>query len=348
MRIAPGIGAVNWLRILWLGWVVASFAASAAEGRATLFGAENAPARIVVWGSTDLEELRPALEGFLARNPGVSIAYHDMPSTSVYEEIRAGRTPPPDLAISSAADLQVKLVNDGFALEHRLPQDVELPGWASWRNQAFGISVEPAVMVFHRSLGGLGPLPQSRAELIQMLAKHEALLDGKVATYDLEKSGLGYLFASQDALYSTTFATLAQALGRAHVRLFCCSGDILDEIEKGTVLVGYNLLGSYAFARKQHGAPIEIVLPDDYTLILSRVALIPRGARRPDLSGALLDFLLSPEVQKQSRSLARYHPEAVTASHPIMLNPSLLVYLDPMKRSRFIKAWRILVGAQAR
>ncbi|HMO29935.1 ABC transporter substrate-binding protein [Enterovirga sp.] len=339
---------MNWLRFLWVGLLLASAAVRADEDPVTRIGASDASARIVVWGSTDLDELRPVLEAFLARNPTVSIVYHSVQSARLYERIRAGRTAPPDLAISSAADLQIKLVNDGFALEHRPPDGVELPAWASWRSQAFGISIEPAVMVFHQSLAALGPLPQSRAELIQMLARHTALLDGKVATYDIEQSGLGYLFASQDSLYSTTFTTLAQALGRAHVRLFCCTGDILDEIGKARMLIGYNLLGSYAFARKQAGAPIEIVLPDDYTLILSRVALIPRGAARPDLSGALLDFLLSPEVQRQSQSLARYHPEAVTASHPIMLNPSLLVYLDPVKRSRFIKAWRSLVEAAAR
>lgn len=95
-------------------------------------------------------------------------------------------------------------------------------------------------------------------------------------------------------------------LGRAHVRLYCCSGEILDGIEKKALLVGYNVLGSYALARKQRGAPIEIVLPEDYTLVLSRVALIPRAARRPDLSEAFLNYLLSPDVQKafeQSRAI---------------------------------------------
>ena len=42
-------------------------------------------------------------------------------------------------------------------------------------------------------------------------------------------------------------------------RVLEASGEILDEIEKQTLLVGYNVLGSYALARKQRGAPIEIV-----------------------------------------------------------------------------------------
>lgn len=339
---------MRWQRLLWTIFVVTMVGAAAAADKVTRFGPTNAAAQLVIWGSTDLDELRPAIEGFLAQKPNVAILYHDLQSTVLYEQIRAGTPPAPDLAISSAADLQIKLVNDGFARDHKLARDITLPPWASWRSQAFGISVEPAVIVFHESLKQVGPLPRSRADLIRMLAKHSALLDGRVATYDLDLSGLGYLFASHDSLYSTSYTILMQALGRAHARLYCCSGEMLDEIEKQTVLVGYNLLGSYALARKQRGAPIEIVLPDDYTLVLSRVALIPRTASLPDLSGAFLNYLLSPELQKRLANLEQYNSAPASAGHPIVLNPSLLVHLDPVKRTKFIRAWRGLIGADLR
>jgi ABC-type Fe3+ transport system substrate-binding protein len=51
-------------------------------------------------------------------------------------------------------------------------------------------------------------------------------------------------------------------------------------IEQGEVLIAYiayNVLGSYAQARASGGAPIGIVQPRDYTLIMSRVAVIPPG-----------------------------------------------------------------------
>uniref|UniRef100_A0A9E8CNJ2 Uncharacterized protein n=1 Tax=Bosea sp. NBC_00436 TaxID=2969620 RepID=A0A9E8CNJ2_9HYPH len=38
----------------------------------------------------------------------------------------------------------------------------------------------------------------------------------------------------------------------------------------------------------------------------------------------------------------------MTVAHPILLNPSLLVYLDPVKRAKFIKARRGLIGAMNR
>lgn len=339
---------MNWLGFLSAGLALLAADAGLAAERIARFGPDKAAAELVVWGATDLEELRPAIEGFLAQRPNVSIVYHDMQSTVLYQQIRSGQPNAPDMVISSAADLQIKLANDGFARDHKLAKTVSLPAWASWRNQVFGISVEPAVIVLHQSLSRLGPLPRSRPDLIHLLAKHSTELEGRVATYDLDQSGLGYLFASHDSLYSTNYTTLTQILGRAHARLFCCTGDMLDAIEKETVLVGYNLLGSYALARKQRGAPIEIVLPADYTLVLSRTALIPRTAKRPDLSGAFLDYLLSPESQKRFGTLDRYGATTLTATHPIVLNPSLLLYLDPVKRTKFIKTWRELIGDKAR
>lgn len=79
--------------------------------------------------------------------------------------------------------------------------------------------------------------------------------------------------------------------------------------------------------------------------MLSRVALIPRGAKRPDLGGAFLDFLLSPDVRERLTNLDHFRASSTITSHPIPLNPTLLVFLDPMKRARFIKVWKVLIGA---
>jgi two-component system sensor histidine kinase TctE len=285
-----------------------------------------------------------------------------MLSRDLYDALRAGLAAPPDLAISSAADLQVKLVNDGLALEHQSSATAQLPAWANWRNQAFGITAEPAVIVYSSKLAAESALPRSRQALIQLIQDDADALQGRLASYDIATSGVGYLFASHDSLYSSTFTTLMQSFGRVGIRLYCCTGDMLDAIERGDVLIGYNLLGSYALSRKMRGSPIEIVMPEDYTLWLSRVALIPRGATHPDLGRLLLDYLLSAEGQSRlgtqtvMGSLAA--PARDTAqvpgilsgvnvqAQPIALNPSLLVFLDHMKQERFIRSWRALIAVE--
>ncbi|WP_165350006.1 MULTISPECIES: ABC transporter substrate-binding protein [unclassified Mesorhizobium] len=318
------------------------WATASAADVVTRFGPQDASSHLVIWGSTDLQELKPVIESFLNLHPNMSITYSDLQSADLYNRIRAGRPTSPDLTISTAADLQIKLVNDGFAHEHFLSSAAS-PRWPSWRNAAFAISAEPAVTVYNVGLSALGPPPQSREQLAQFIDRNREKLRGRVATYDIGLSGLGYLFATQDSIHSNTYTALVQSLGRADVALHCCSGEMLDKVEKGDVLIAYNVLGSYALARKQRGAPIEIVLPADYTLVLSRVAMIPREAKRPDLGGAFLDFLLAPKIQARFASLESYRPADSIPSQPIALDASLLVFLDPIKRARFIKAWQALI-----
>jgi ABC-type Fe3+ transport system substrate-binding protein len=115
------------------------------------------------------------------------------------------------------------------------------------------------------------------------------------------------------------------------------------------VSLAYNVLGSYARARAEAGAPITIVQPEDYTLVMSRVAAIPRAARNATLAKAFLDYLLSDGGQAVVAGPSRLQailpaseqpqPTRAGSDHPIELGPSLLVFLDPMKRKRFLDDW---------
>ena len=95
------------------------------------------------------------------------------------------------------------------------------------------------------------------------------------------------------------------------------------------------------------GAPLAIVRPDDYTLVVSRAAIIPKIARRPDLAGLFLDYVLSVHGQtllrdktgmlSTRRGLDMKH--AVPNARPVELGVGLLVYLDELKKSHFLRTW---------
>ena len=127
----------------------------------------------------------------------------------------------------------------------------------------------------------------------------------RVATYDIARAGVGFLFATQDLLLANQFWRLTIALGETTARLFATSAEVLDAIERDEALIGYNVLGSYALARQQAGAPIGIVLPRDYTLWMSRVVVIPRAAAEPVAAKLFVDYLLSPRGQADGRGDTR-------------------------------------------
>ncbi len=317
--------------------------------------------RLRIHSATDRQAIEPLVIDFQRIHPDVTVEYQDMDTADLYADALAGpaREPAavkPDLLISSAADLQVKLVNDGYTQPHRSALTDGLPDWANWRDEAFGFTFEPAVIAYNRDLLPADQVPRSRPALIRLLKENPARFSRRVATYDTAASGIGYLLAAHDDLLFSQFWQLVAVMGNAQARLACCSGEILDMVERGEVLIAYNVLGSYARARAAAGAPIGIVVPEDYTLVISRVAVIPRTAPRPQLAGQFIDYLLSPRGQevvagrsalyaissgiKREASASGLRSSTAAPLHPIALSPALLVFLDRLKRERFLQQWQ--------
>lgn len=313
--------------------------------------------RLLIHSATDRPIMEPLLDDFQSLHPEVAISFRDLGTTELYLSVvepEHGVTP--DIAISSAMDLQAKLVNDGWTQAHVSRETLREPDWANWRNEAFGFTLEPAVIVYARDRLAEGEVPRSRPELLRLLRSDPERFRGRVATYDIARSGVGYLFATQDSVFYSQFWQLTLALGEAGVRLLPTTGDALQAIERGEVLVGYNLLGSYARARAQAGAAIGIVEPRDYTLVMARVVVIPRLARQPVLARQFVDYLLSPRGQAivgatpglkpllpAATPPGAPTPEAADVAQPIALGPALLVFLDQQKRQRFLADWTAAV-----
>ncbi len=312
-----------------------------------------------VHGSTDTWAMRPVIEDFLKIRPQLTVRYEENVANKLNERFLSAAergVVKADLLVSSAMDLQVKLVNDGYARPHYSEVAWWLPAWANWRDRAFGFTFEPAVIVYDPARLAPHEAPRTRFDLIRLLREQPERFRGRVGTYDIVDSGVGYLFATQDSLQSSTFGRLIESFGRTRVQLACCTLALFEAIERGELLIGYNLLGSYARARIEAGSRLRMVLPEDYTLVLSRVALIPKAAPDPGLGGDFLDYLLTVRGQSvlaQSSSLYAIHP-AVTGEgtadglrrvtngplRPIDLGPGLLVFLDSMQRQRFTQEWR--------
>jgi len=316
--------------------------------------------RLAIAGTTDTALFAPFIAAFQASNPNIAITYQETDSIALFQGFLAGTLDPaPDLLISSASDLQLKLANDGHALSHASPWLAQLPSWAQWRGEVIGFTYEPAVIIYNPTLLPPGTQPRTHRELAELLEREPAKFTDRVATYDIARSGVGYLLASQDQQISSHFWRLAAALGRVEARLSDSSPEILDNVANGTLALGYNVLGSYAFARQAEGAPIGIVVPNDYVLVLTRSLLIPRRAANPDLARAFVDFALSPAGQGIAAggsalgavmpsspglwTMERISTMGQGVVQPIALSPVLMVALDPQRRSGFLAAWQRIV-----
>jgi two-component system sensor histidine kinase TctE len=303
----------------------------------------------------------PVATGVVLAKFFVTVVYEETDSLPLYDRYLAGAmSPKPDLLVSSASDLQIKLANDGYAMAYDSPWLAGLPNWAHWRNEVFGFTFEPAVIIYNPERISEAEVPRTHLTLAELLETRTDEFRGAIATYDIAVSGVGYLLAAQDQVISSNFWRLAAAFGRVNAQFSGSSPAILNGVADGSLALGYNVLGSYAFARKAAGVNIEIVVPDDYVLVLTRSMLIPRDAPFPELGKAFIDFALSPSGQAvaagqtalgslMSGTQGEWTSEAIAARgrgviQPIPLGPALLVSLDQQRRKRFLDTWGEIVS----
>jgi iron(III) transport system substrate-binding protein len=335
--------------------LVASSVAIPAVGAAPSGAAAR---RVRVLSTTDRHTVQPLIDDFERRHPGLQVEYVELGSLALYERFvqeREGAPERADVLWSSAMDLQIKLVNDGYALRYETPHAPQLPKWAIWKHEAYGIAYEPVGIAVHSPLLAAAEVPRTHTALASLLLADLARWQGRAATYDIAQAGLGFLIAAQDAMATPRSWDLAQALGRCGANLHADTQSMLERVAAGSALLAYNVLGSYAeaFARKR--PEIAVSYFEDYTLVVSRVAFIARTA--PNLAGARLwlDYLLSAPGQQllaasgglygvradaaQARSAAALEPRLGRALRPIALGPGLLAHLDRSRRQAFLKRW---------
>ena len=304
-----------------------------------LFKGETPVQTLRVLSSTDTGFFSPIIQSFLAANPDWNVEYL-VTGTADISAILQQSPQSYDVVISSAMDLQVKLVNDGFAL--KLPS-ISHPDWAQWRQSLFAFTSEPATIVVNRSAFRGKSIPANRQELIRALREAPEVFDGKLGTYDVRSSGVGYLFATQDARASETFWRLMEVMGGLKLRLYCCSGDMIDHVASGELLVAYNVLGSYAAARQLQDDRFEIILPSDFPTTMMRTGFVSKETKHPVAAERFVRHLVEGRyfatgLNTSSLPQLGLYPEGRNPT-VIPLEPALMTYLDKLKRGTFIQEW---------
>ena len=159
--------------------------------------ADEAREQLNIVSTTEELEVVDLLADFRARYPDIETIYSKINSNDIYNHIV---DPSPsgeasgDVIWSSAMDLQVKLVNDGYAQPYVSKEIAHIPEWAIWKDEAYAITAEPIVIVYNKNLVAESDIPQTRAELTNLLSKKPDTYRGKIASYDPEQSGTGFLF----------------------------------------------------------------------------------------------------------------------------------------------------------
>ena len=315
--------------------------------------------RLVIYSTTDAGIAKFLIADFRAMYPRIDITYEDLNSTVLYHRFVAetqlgGESA--DVLWSSAMDQQAALVDSGYTMTYDSPEKANFPEWASWKNQAFATTYEPIVVAYNKKLLPAGEVPQTHADLARLLNSDPTRFKGKVVSYDIEKSGLGFFLATQDVAVSPAFWDVARALGKAAVRLDLTTDAMARRVASGQVLVGYNLLGAYTVAQAQKNPSLGYVFPKDYTLVMSRIIVINKKAAHPNAAKLWVDYTLSKRGQaviansahlyalrddvEGEFTAARLRQRLGGSLRPIAVGPGLIGYLNNQNYRDFILQWR--------
>jgi iron(III) transport system substrate-binding protein len=333
---------------------------------AQTIAAANKEGKVVIYSALDTKAAQPLIKDFSALYPNVKVEYNDMNSTEMYNRFiaeAASGQGSADVMWSSAMDLQVKLVDDGQALTYASPEASKLPGWAVYKNQAYGTTYEPAVFIYNKRLVSADEVPQDHAAFAKLIATKAEKFKGKVTTYDIEKSGVGFMFVVQDTKYFPGMKDLEKGFGASSYRVYASTGNMLEKVSSGEHLLGYNVLGSYALVRAKKDPALGVVLPKDYTLVLSRVLFIGKQAKNPNAAKLWTDYILSPRGQRliggdvelfaiRSDVDAEYTAASLAKQlgsnvKPIPVSAEIVTMLDQKKRLDFLGDWKATLQAGA-
>lgn len=331
---------MRWLLglLVWAGMA----AMATAQEDAARFGTGGT--EMLVRSTTDIAIIAPVIDRFTAQNPDLTVVYEQWGSNALFANSRVaceGEWASADVVWSSAVQQMVALVNAACASPYQSARTAALPATRRWRDELWGITEEPAVIIYNKQALEAADVPRSRFALLDMMRSEPDRLRGRIATYDIEASGLGYLFAFSDSLEATTFGAMLEGFSRVDAVATCCSAEIIRGVAEARYLIAYNVLGSYVAAEMDPA--VGVILPEDYTLILSRSLMIPRDAAQKDAAGRLLEFLLGPEAQGMLADIGlvmRDGPEETgllpSARRAVPLSPTQLVALDAHRRAQLI------------
>ena len=203
-------------------------------------------------------------------------------------------------------DQQASLVSNGYALTYESPESADIPDWAKWKDQAFATTYEPIILVYNRNLLPAAEVPQTRADLVRLLNADPDRFRGKVETYDIERSGVGFFLATQDVAASPAFWDLAKALHRAKARR-SSADDRRDGQARGVGSSRARLQRAW-FLCARSGTEERVArhgFPEGLHAGRSRIMLINRKAAHPNAARLWVDYILSKRGQTVIANNAR-------------------------------------------
>jgi iron(III) transport system substrate-binding protein len=289
------------LKRIFLGLLIMSIlavSAFSAEVRSVIPAAVK-EGNLYIYGDLDSKVSTPLVKEFESLFPGIKVDFISMGSGDVFSRNMndiAGKKVSADILWNSDITLQAALVKDGYALQYTPAENSAVLPSANIGNSAFVTGFDPVVLVFNKKLVSEKELPLTRSALLKVLT--DVRWKGKLGVCDPEKSQLAFLLLTQDLAYGQNFWGLVRKFGDAGLKIYPDYRILLERVESGELMAGYNLPLSEVLKVAGHDKNIGWTYTTDYTLAIPQTVLITKRATNPAAARLWIEFIRSSQAQQ--------------------------------------------------
>ena len=310
--------------------------------------------KLVIYSAAEKRYCEGLLAGFSRRHPGITLDFCFGISVALHQrylaELAAGQ-PSADVLWSSAMDLQMSLALEGKALAYASAEARALPAGAIYRDLAYATTLEPLLTLVNRDCFDARVAAGSLAEIAAALDRDPGSFRGRVAAYDIERNGLGFLALMLESHRNTEFRACLRTLARCKPKIFSSNPLLVGEVASGRAALGYHVLGSYALRAVASNPSLAVATSHTPALAVSRVALISSCAPHPHAAKLFIDYLLSRDGQQQllEAGLFPIRNDVGTAPgganvSPLRIDRGCGELLDAGQRRELLELWRSTIA----
>ena len=327
--------------------------------RTTLVEAATKEGTVSVYTSTDTAQSQGLLDAFTAKyraSKSTTMTWARTAPTIGSSPRRPRSQVGGDVVWSSAMDLQMTLAADGYFEPYASPEAAAVPDWGKYQDMLYATTVEPIGMIYNKIALSEDKFPKTRADLIKFLRTTRPTLQGKVATFDPEKSGTGFLSPHQRCARDQRLLGSREGVRRGAGKTY--SSTRLDEGDGGVrrerarlqhhrfLRAGVGQGEPEPRRRLRHGLHRRLLAARWRSRRARRIRTPPSSSstsccRRKARALSPRAELPSVRDGHRDRSQSQDAERAVGGNlKPIALDDTLLEYMEPMKRVEFLNDWK--------
>ena len=263
-------------------------------------GKKQGRQEVVIYTSLDKVFSRPVLEAFEKKTGIKVLDVYDSEATKttglVNRLIAEKQTPRADVFWNSETGRTIILKQKGVLAPYVSPSAAEIPEHFKDRDGFWtGFAARCRILIYNTDMLSKEQLPQSIFELTEPRWK------GKVAfAYPLFGTTATHCAALVADMGEATAMKYFEALKGNDVMVTDGNASARDRVVDGTVPIGFTDTDD-ALVSMAKGSPVDIIWPDRNgigTLLIPNTVALIKGGPNPEAGKKLIDFLLSPEVER--------------------------------------------------